>query len=262
MDFKEKYLLLSNAFKDFTFIEDGHKYVYDPTGEMLKSTTNVIKRYDSFEDKKDHIVRATAKKLGISQGKVKASWEEKAFLSTERGTFGHNLLENLIYNKYIKTPISKRIEKKDVITYAIFVKSLEVLEGIIKDYIRDNTLIPLFLEFVVGDMDYRFCGMVDKLAYDPVTDEIVMRDYKTNEDYKKESKYRFKGGLKHLDSCHLNKHALQLGLYSHIIEKNTDIKIDRKEVVWLNWKEGKYEIISLPSLDDEIKIIIKELTNG
>ena len=92
--------------------------------------------------------------------------------------------------------------------------------------IQEINLVPVKMELVVGDEDYGLGGMVDCLFYNKKSGMLEVWDYKTNKAINTKNNYgqRFNEPISHLDVCEINTYSLQLSLYKHIIEKNTNLK--------------------------------------
>jgi len=114
------------------------------------------------------------------------------------------------------------------------------------------------MELVVGDEDYGLGGMVDCLFYNKKSGNLEIWDYKTNKAINDKNDYgeKFKGPISHLDVCEVNTYSLQLSLYKHIIEKNTNLKIGDCYLIWITEKNNKYKIIKCKDLNAEIKLML------
>ena len=115
-------------------------------------------------------------------------------------------------------------------------------------------LLPIKSEFIVGDEDYMLCGMVDQIFYNKKKKEFQIWDWKTNTKLKMENGFqKLIGPLAHLDDCEYTKYSLQLGIYKHIIEKNTNLKFGDSYITWFNENNKSYEVIECLRLEKEIK---------
>ena len=86
-------------------------------------------------------------------------------------------------------------------------------------------------------------------------------DYKTNKAIKTKNDYgqRFEEPISHLDVCEINTYSLQLSLYKHIIEKNTNLKIGNCYLIWINENNKNYKVFKCKDLEAEIKLMLEEL---
>ena len=100
-------------------------------------------------------------------------------------------------------------------------------------------MIPIKSELVVGDMDYQVCGMIDQLFYNKKTGMLEIWDWKTNGDLsiapyiKRDGTFDcLLGEFGYIPKTKLDVYSLQLNMYKHIIEKNTDLKIGDCHLAW------------------------------
>ena len=123
---------------------------------------------------------------------------------------------------------------------------------------KDN-LIPVKSELVVGDREYGICGMVDQLFYNKKYNELQIWDWKTNKKIGTKNDYgeKFLEPLNNMDVCELNTYSLQLNLYKHIIEKNTNLKIGKLYICWFHETNKKYEVIECKDFSEEINQLVK-----
>ena len=140
---------------------------------------------------------------------------------------------------------------------------LTSVRQIFKNFYEDSriNLVPVKMELVVGDEDYGLGGMVDCLFYNKKSDMLEVWDYKTNKAINIKNNYgqTFKEPISHLDVCEINTYSLQLSLYKHIIEKNTNLKIGNCYLIWINEKNKNYKVYKCKDLETEIKLMLEEL---
>ena len=118
-------------------------------------------------------------------------------------------------------------------------------------------LIPVRAEVVVGDKDWGVTGMIDQLFYNEKSKKLEIWDWKTNKAINTNNKWQqFKEPLGHLDVCELNTYSLQLSLYKHIIEKNTNLKLGKSYIVWLNENNDTYKVFKCHDFEKEVKSIL------
>lgn len=93
--------------------------------------------------------------------------------------------------------------------------------------------VPLKNETIIYDKDSMLCGTIDFLAYDTKCDEIVICDWKSNDEIKTEpmpftdKMYAPFDNFYNLNFYH---YCLQLSIYKAILEKNTGLKVGK---MWL-----------------------------
>lgn len=261
---------LHNMAKDTMFFEKGHKYVTED-GEVYTSVTTLTSKFKP-KFKKDYWlmykalqasgidVRSEKSKYGkvdhilynniwyhytdsvlmgllkVTPQDIELEWEAKATKGKERGTYTHLVLENLFMGKSFDS-LSEHKE----------------LEEAAKNFYQDykDILIPVRLEALVRDHDFKLAGQVDGIFL--WEGKYVIIDYKTDKKLEKSNYFsRFKEPLANLDDCNYNKYCLQLSLYKYIVEKNSDIKIDKLYIVWLK-PEGKYDLVPITYKENEVK---------
>jgi ATP-dependent exoDNAse (exonuclease V) beta subunit len=88
-------------------------------------------------------------------------------------------------------------------------------------------------------------------------------DYKTNKEIKMSNSYgnKYLKPISHLDECEMNTYSLQLGLYKHIIEKNTNLKIGDSYLIWINENSDNYKVYKCKDLQAELKLMIEHYEN-
>jgi len=231
-----------DKFNGIVFHEEEHKYLYD--GHECVSVTTMIKNFEPIFDQ-ELMASLYAKKHGLEMFDVLKDWENIRDQSATVGTEIHKYAEMRFGQKYY-TPDS----------------TLEIpvnLMGMIEDFysMAKGRLIPVKMEWVVGDKDKGICGMVDKLFYNLKAKELQIWDYKTSKKIDSKSMYNKKmvGPLKHLDSCELVKYSLQLGVYKKIIEKNCQIKLGNSYICWVNEVNDSFKVIETLDLSNEVDLI-------
>ena len=238
-----------DKFRDIVFRERSHTYFYRE--KECTSVTSIVSQYQKpFES--ELIATRYAKKHNIPVIEVLKDWEEKRDAAAFKGTHVHAYAEYIFQNKLYEDPQLSEIDPN--------------LLSFVDNFFNDTKgkLILAKAELVVGDYESGTCGMVDKLFYNQTTNEYQIWDYKTNKEIKDHSPYGNKliNGLDHLDDCEMTKFSLQLGIYKHIIEKNTKISVGNCYICWLNTdKNENYVTIPVWDLGTEVNFIMKEWEN-
>jgi len=142
-------------------------------------------------------------------------------------------------------------------------KNLKVLVKQFNNFYSDTNeyILPIKNEFVVGDLgDTRICGMLDMLAYNTLTDQFEIFDFKTNKRFATESEFDKKllPPVQHLDESEFNIYSLQLSLYKLFIQKYTDIEIDKLKIVWFSINNEDYKIIELKYYPEECLALLQK----
>lgn len=231
-----------DKFNGIVFHEEEHKYLYD--GNECVSVTTMLKNFEPIFDE-ELMAGLYAKKHKLDFLDVLRDWERIRDRSAIVGTEIHKYAE-MRFTQKCYTPN----EEHDIPVN---------LMGMVEDFYTSSKgrLIPVKLEWVIGDKDKGICGMVDKLFYNVRAKELQIWDYKTSKRINHSSPYNKKmvGPLKHLDSCEMNKYSLQLGIYKKIIEKNCSIELGNSYICWLNEVNDTFVPIKALDMTREVDLI-------
>jgi hypothetical protein len=243
-----------SVFNRITFFEKTHTYYIDnnPTGSL--SVTGFLKKFKKEFDQKS-AARHVAKKTNTTIEQVLADWKVNNLYSTTIGSMLHKYIENFYCNKRVEFEGSfdgLGIEEKLKI-----VDQFPKLVGLFQNFYNDHKHLLCFKnEMIVGDLDdTNICGMLDLLAYNKVTDKLEILDFKTNKKMEKKSAY---GNMllypfNEISEGELNEYLIQLNIYKYLIEKYTNLVIDKLKIVWFNVKNDNYKLYELESIQDKIK---------
>jgi len=249
---KEEYLKeLNKAFGDFKFFDSDHHYEYKGKKVGI-SVTRLIEDYVNEFD-----AEAVAEKVATKENKtiqeVLAEWEYKNKFACEKGSNCHEYAQSLWSKKqWIPTGI---IRSGDFIT------AVEKIRIQANNFYQDykDRLEHLADEFVVGSDEYDIASAIDHLFINKLTGGLVLIDYKTNSDIHKNEKYAkdMKIPLNHLKDFTLNHYYIQLSIYKYLVEKYTNLKIEDFFIVYMSENIENYEIIEIPYLKKEVKLILE-----
>ena len=232
---KEKIL---EYFKEIKFDEASHSYTLD--NKNLKPVSYVLKDFqEPFEEQK--MAFLVAKKKGISIQEVLDDWHKKRDDSCELGTRVHLFGEKFALDKTLKP--SNGYE-----------------EAIAKYHLRLPEYIkPLCLELQMYSKEWKVAGTADLLLYNTKTNEVFLRDYKSNGDLFKNYKgKRLLAPFDDLEDSPFNKYQLQLSLYQLLFEQ-TGFKIKDRALIWIK-ENGSYELYQTNDYRDRlIKYLNKKL---
>ena len=249
---KEEYLKkLNKAFKDFVFFEDGHYYKYKGK-DIGISVTRFIEQYTNEFD-----AEAIAEKVAIRDDKsiqeVLNEWKAKNEWACLKGSKSHEFAQNIWKGVLYPNDIKNATDGQK--------KAYENIKRQAKQFYLDyrDRLEHLADEFVIGSIEYNICSAVDHLFYNKLTGGLVMVDYKTNSDIRKNEKYakKMKVPLSHLKDTTISHYFIQLSIYRYLLEKYTDITLEDMFIVYMSENIEEYEIIEVPYLKDEVKKILE-----
>ena len=242
-------------FNYIKYFDEPHEYYIDGV-KQISATQFLGKFKPKFET--NQMAEGYARRRGLDKESVIRDWDFKRDFSTVKGSAFHEYVENWYGNKIF--PYNQRIAEQkfgiDVVREA-YDKLIDLFDKFYEDS-KDN-LIPVKSELVVGDREYGICGMVDQLFFNKKHDELQIWDWKTNKKIGTKNDYgeKFLEPLETLDVCELNTYSLQLNLYKHIIEKNTNLKIGKLYICWFHENNKKYEVIQCKDLSEEINQLVK-----
>ncbi len=292
-----EFLIELDKFKDYIFIEDGHKYIDTTTGEMLTSVTTKIKKYQEpfrseywatfkalqanghmvFSDSsrgvpKNHIKLNNdsflyTELLGRSNlflvgtpSSIQEDWSYEANKGKVRGNLVHSYIENRWNNK-IKLPTEDLSFIKTQDELNEFVASVKKCYKMVDKFFNENThLIPINLEKVIGDRKLRIAGQIDAILFNKNTGKLHLYDYKTDKKFNTTNQYgsKFIKLLSKYDDCEFNKYSIQVAMYKAILEKNTNLTFGDSYSIWFYHENPTYKLIKLKPFKQEVKKILND----
>ena len=253
---KEEYLKeLNKAFGNFKFFKEDHHYEYKDERVGI-SVTRLIEDYVNKFDNE-----AVAEKVAIRDGKtiqeVLDEWEYKNKFACAKGSTCHEYAQSLWSGNEWNW-----IDFNDDHDYNMAViKIQKQAMNFYNDY--QDRLEHLADEYVIGSEEYDICSAVDHFFINKLTGGLVLVDYKTNSDIRKNEKYakQMKIPLTHLKDTTINHYYIQLSIYKYLVEKYTNLKIDEFFIVYMSENIDNYEIIEIPYLENEVKLILENRRN-
>ena len=251
-------LLLLDCFNDIIYWDEPH--IYKLNDKKFTSTTTLIHHFYSEFDV-DKWSTKKALEYGLTPQQVIDAWDYLAYYAQVKGTVAHNYAENLMNRKVFPYPMDFILK---CFGYDAIKEDFLKIKGHIDNFYNDTLgkLVPLKTEFVVYDRDYGLSGMVDLLVYNKKTEKIEIWDYKTSRAISKENKYQnMHDPISHLQDCEFTHYSLQLGVYKHIIEKNTGIEVGNCYLVWINECLDNYKIIKCDNMNYEVDLMINHAIN-
>ena len=187
-----------------------------------------------------------ADREGFTVEQVLQSWELEGKMAIDKG----NVLHRAVKSDF------QFINKGEYTT----LEQANILAGFAKKYIEDIESRGIIKEGFLSDSEYRVYGYFDYLHYDATTKQVVLTDWKTNKKIDVFNRFEnFLQPITSLNASKLNIYSLQLNFYKFIIEKNTNIKIDRMEIVHINGKDENYRVIPVGNMQLRIKKILNYL---
>lgn len=224
-------LLLENTFNELEFDEESHSYTLD--GEKLVSTTTFLDSYTNSFDS-----------YHMSESKAMAYNKKNPHLPPRQGVYYRKRWRCLATEASSQ---GSRVHSFSEL-YPYFDEPDDDKEKAVIDFFKyfDTRYILIAQEIKVYNKQYKKAGTVDLLAYDTVTKNLVIFDWKTNNSNILEcyANKKLPAPFDKALSCSLNKYAIQMSDYKNMIEMATGLKVDHTYVVWLTTrlkkKKGNY----------------------
>lgn len=252
-------------FHDIFFEEGSHSYT-DSVGTKFTSVTNFVHEFSASQDW-DMIARKYVLKHNydncldkIAEAKteqekaliealaiirVREEWKASGDKACTLGTHVHAFMENQ-WKRKLYTPDQDCPDYKEMAATGL------------KAYLElSKRFVPIREEFIVYNTAWQLCGTIDFLAYDTLKDRIVILDYKTNKEIKKDNPYqRCVGVLEGLPDCNYVHYSAQLSTYKAILESRTALKVGGMALIHIR-KDG-YSVIPCEDYSE----LIKGMLNG
>lgn len=249
---KQDYLKeLNKAFGDFKFYEQDHHYEYK--GKQVG--ISVTKFIEQFTNEFDSEV--VAEKIAIKENKsiqeVLDEWEYKNKFACGKGSTCHEYAQCLWDTK----PYERlKFDDSPEFTKAVLIIQRQAM-NFKMDY--EERLEHLADEYVIGSTEYDIASAIDHIFINKLTGGLVLVDYKTNSDIRKNERYakQMKVPLQYLKDTTLNHYAIQLSIYKYIVEKYTNLQFEDMFIVWFSENNENYEIIDVPYLEKEVEEILE-----
>ncbi len=275
---------LIKAFKDIKYTDPTHRYFHED--QLLISITQLINK---FKEKFNNEYWTTIKAYQYSGCETKQKWQGKSYdpdcffadgqityltddhsflpvtpqmvkdqwaldslVGTTRGTYAHKYLENLERGIVDKPEliIPKSLKTIETINY---VKSIDLVDRLCLQYLHEYTyLIPVLIEFKVGDPQLGIAGTFDRLYFNETTNQFEIWDFKTDKKIDFSNKYQ-KIKFFNVDDCAINKYSIQTSFYKYLIEKHTSLKLGDSNIVHFNLKEGKLDSYKCVDFTQQLK---------
>lgn len=243
-----------SKFNHIVYHDEPH--TYQMNGKFATSVTKLIGKFEKPFDA-DYWSKKKAEEEGVTPEVIKARWKLKANIACEKGTAVHSYIENYLSNKVFPYPASHirpLFEGSDPVRPK-YDKIIPLVHKFV-DAIKGK-MVPVRSEFVVGDVDYNICGMIDQIFYNKKSGMLELWDWKTNEEIDTDSRYKLLDPISHISNAKLDIYSLQLSLYKHIIEKNTNLKMGDSYLTWFNEENDNYQIFKCRDYSKEAVIMIE-----
>ena len=243
-----------------TFDEGPHIYTVEGVGEM-EPVSHVIGRFfKPFDAEYWSMRKCNGNKAAAA--KMREEWDSKGARASQAGTFMHKTIEDYINDGH-QTPESLNCQ---IVYEGQYVKVHEMV-NIAREFEyflhfdRDTQYTPFRTEWCVFDPQMRMAGTIDLLCSCPDgTYEIY--DWKRSNKIDPAERNRFShgiNGLEHLSDTSYFHYCLQQNLYRHMLETHYGLSISHMRLVVLHPDKSDYQVVTLPRMDREVKIIYNYL---
>lgn len=222
--------------------EETHEYIVKGAEHLrfTSATTFIGEHFAPFDAEKvaKELVEKYDKYKNKTPDQIIAGWDRIAELGTEV----HKEIEDwLILWAKMNEQEFKPIHQKS--KHGI----LWLQENLSRKY-------EVYPEVRLFSIKLQIAGTVDLIIRDPKSGLFVMVDWKTN---KKISTTGYRGAkgthyaTRFLDDCKLNKYALQMSLYTYLLEKFYDIQIHKRLLIHLRPNQTAYYPLGVKEYETE-----------
>ena len=212
-------------FLKLQFDEPTHKYTLTDNNIQFTSVTQLLStlKKDTFTDS---FKQNYCNKHNLPYEYIDTLWKLKADIGALKGTEIHYMIES-----YFKWNIDMEVSILNTEAKQYF-----------HNFLKDNKLRAIKLEYRVFDTDIKVAGSIDFLGYDLDRKCYCLLDWKSNKIINTSSREFLLEPVNNLQNTELNIYSLQLMLYKYILEKNIpELEIGYMKIVHLNSNNDNYK---------------------
>lgn len=247
-----------NRDKDLFFYDKEHIYIYK-NQYQLKSVSEVV---DIFFEPFDEIYWSLRKSRdnNISQIKQLELWECKGNQSKEVGTFMHRQIQACFNGLPLDMFYNFEYNGSEY-HYKVTIDITDELRYFMQ-FVKDYDIKPFRTEWSIYDLDLKIAGTIDLICRND--DAFDIFDWKRSIHININERIYGYGinGLYDVGDTRFNKYCLQINLYRYILEKNYGIRVNNMYLVVLHSAYSDYIVFDVPNMDEEVKIIVRHLTEN
>lgn len=277
---------LNSAFRHIVYTDATHCYYDKNTGEELTSITKLISKlkepfnsrfwstmkayeFSGCQTKQiwlkgggynDKMFKADGVQISVFDNHdhlpvtpemVSAQWNVDSIVGKTRGSWSHAYLENL-ENRLIDKPKIELPSGLTTVQAVSYIRTIDIAEKLCLQFVDEfDYLIPVAIEYKVGDSKAGIAGTPDRLYWNTQVQELQIWDFKTDKKIASSNKYQ-KLKLFDLDDCEISKYSVQTSAYKWIIESNTNLKLGTSYIVHLNLKDERLDVHPCIDLTQQI----------
>ena len=224
------------------FDEGPHIYTVDGDSDYLSVTTWNHMHFEPFDADKVIANMRNRKKwkqskyYGMTPEEIKSGWEKNRDEAANAGTKMHYDIECFYNNIEVSNNSTE---------YQHF-----------QNFHNDNkNLVPYRTEWMIWDKSLKFAGSID-MVFENEDGTLMIYDWKRCKQIIKApqfNKYSVTKCIDHIPDTNFWHYSLQLNTYKAILEKNYGKTISHLKLVCLHPNKDKYQVISVPDLQEEVK---------
>lgn len=211
---------LLEAFKDIDFVEETHSYYLN--GKQLPSVSSLLKHfYEEFDSY--NIGLRYAEKMGLRPEDVWKSWEGAAFIASDKGHRVHTFGENYTNWRYFGIGECPQVQCKQTLGIVQFWNNLP------------DHIVPVTFELQMYNEELGFSGTCDGLLLNLMTNQLILIDYKTNNELfgeYGEVPMKYIPVEKGITQNNYGKYVLQMGFYKLLLER-AGFSVQSHTIIWL-----------------------------
>jgi len=280
--------LINSHIRDLSiiFYEQGHRYsiTTDLSTNYTSVTTFIHKLFPSFNENK--IIKSILSSKNFKPGhkywgydakQIKDLWETNRNKQASLGTNLHSSIENFyspsielvkscdlteilikpnnydFYNYYISQQINQSETNNQTKEWSYFL-------NFVKDHYH---LKPYRSEWMIYDEIHKIAGSID-MIYENDDETLSIYDWKRCASITRINNYdefALNPLICHLPHSNFWHYSLQLNIYKFILENFYDKKVSSLYLVRLHpdAEENNYELLEVPDLQNEVKLLMDEL---
>lgn len=242
------------------FDEATHTYTVDGAGELTPVSSVIGKFFKPFDAKNISLRKCFGDE--VAAAKLREEWQAGGSLASQAGTHMHKQIEDYLNE-------GKAPEMKCRVTfdgeYVHCDKTVDIGPEwrLFKAFDYETEYQPFRTEWRVFDVEAGIAGTIDLLcSCEDGTYEIY--DWKRSKRVDPCEVNKFANGingLEHMTDTSYSHYCIQQNLYRYILEKNYGLKISRMHLVVLHPELARYNVVTVPRLDNEVRTIIGKLTS-
>ena len=236
--------------EDFlTFDEAEHIYTF--RGERVpRSVTGLLHMYAQEFDPRAALTTMTPEKreelaargAGSTDDEILAYWRCNGEVQRARGQLLHYHAEQLLNDRGVEEPHSPELQQA---------------HRLIKDFLPARGLRPFRSEVCLYHDGLHLAGQADLLCLDE-DDRVVVCDWKRSREIRLTNPFRtLKEPLENLPDSNYWTYALQLNLYTYILEDQYGYEVSCMFLFVVHPNVSSPRVISVPRLADEIRLLVE-----